>query len=451
MYALFQRNALKRKKRENRQAARNRTSTRNTRVLIIKAALVEFELHKLRLETESVRSNVRWVSWAEDSKTMSSNYQISIEKAEEHVRETSPAVLIAKALIPVITPIKEEKEIDDLRVVHVKGKQEIVNAAIDTSVQMHVVRANVVEGQSVDSGRTIQITSAFGEHEMDELKVFNMEIHDPRHGVVPMSRSLINDMLIRPSDYKGLIENTQLVRNPAILRISSKKEEFINSIDSKSLCIQEVVTDLRFETYTQSSLNIPNEDLVAVEINTSNVQTNAQSLKESGKHVALYADICSKVSFQEFSKTYERKAQLDISPSMDRLSVNFSKLELRLQCDNPQKWFSFLSMFQKIYEYPKREDDVKFGYLMQTTKGKAFTFVQSYQVSKGSNSRNNSKSDEEYFTKNENFVSDSERKDFDTSVSLGADYLGKLLAGSISQQFNCLTAIQTYRGWVAMG
>ncbi|GFT00485.1 hypothetical protein TNCV_3722941 [Trichonephila clavipes] len=39
-----------------------------------------------------------------------------------------------------------------LRVVHVKvkGEQEMVNAVIDTGAQMPVVRADVVEGQSID-------------------------------------------------------------------------------------------------------------------------------------------------------------------------------------------------------------------------------------------------------------------------------------------------------------
>ncbi|GFY53028.1 hypothetical protein TNIN_494421 [Trichonephila inaurata madagascariensis] len=61
-----------------------------------------------------------------------------------------------------------------------------------------------------------------------------MEINDPRHGFVPVSKKLVNDMLIFSSDYEGLTENSQLVRNPAILRVSSKKEEIINSTDSKS-------------------------------------------------------------------------------------------------------------------------------------------------------------------------------------------------------------------------
>ncbi|GFR30462.1 DUF5641 domain-containing protein [Trichonephila clavata] len=94
--------------------------------------------------------------------------------------------------------------------------------------------------------------------------------------------------------------------------------------------------------------------------------------------------ISAKVRFQEFLKIYEQKTQqLDISPSMDRLSINLPKLQLIYFDGNPKNWFSFWSMFQKIDEDPKIEDDVKFAYLMQTTKGKAFDFVQSYHVSKG--------------------------------------------------------------------
>ncbi|GFS50661.1 hypothetical protein TNIN_473141 [Trichonephila inaurata madagascariensis] len=62
-----------------------------------------------------------------------------------------------------------------------------------------------------------------------------MEIRDPRHGVMHISKKLVNNMLICSSDYEGLIENSQLVRNPAILPVSSKKEEIINSINSKSV------------------------------------------------------------------------------------------------------------------------------------------------------------------------------------------------------------------------
>ncbi|GFW57123.1 hypothetical protein TNCV_540401 [Trichonephila clavipes] len=126
----------------------------------------------------------------------------------------------------------------------------------------------------------MQITSAFWEHEIGELKGSNMELNDLRHGVVPVSKNLVNDMLICSSDYEGLIENSQMVRNPVILREPSKEEGIINSVNSKSVCSQEVVTDLLPETYTQSLLNVPNGDLVAVKIDGSNVQTNGQ-----GRHL----------------------------------------------------------------------------------------------------------------------------------------------------------------------
>ncbi|GFV28003.1 hypothetical protein TNCV_1920221 [Trichonephila clavipes] len=80
-----------------------------------------------------------------------------------------------------------------LRVVHVKvkGEQEMVNAVIDTSAQMLVVRADVVEGQNIDNRGSVQITSAFGELEMVELKGSNTELNDLRHGVVSVSKNLV--------------------------------------------------------------------------------------------------------------------------------------------------------------------------------------------------------------------------------------------------------------------
>ncbi|GFY72458.1 hypothetical protein TNIN_433101 [Trichonephila inaurata madagascariensis] len=98
-----------------------------------------------------------------------------------------------------------------------------MNAVIAKKAQIHVVRADVVEGQSVNDTGTFQITLAFGQHEMGEMKVFDMEINDSRHGVVPISKQLVNDMFIRSFDYYGSIKNSQLVRNPAILRVSSNK------------------------------------------------------------------------------------------------------------------------------------------------------------------------------------------------------------------------------------
>ncbi|GFU17986.1 CCHC-type domain-containing protein [Trichonephila clavipes] len=63
-------------------------------------------------------------------------------------------------------PAKENEKIDELQFVHIKCGNEILKAVIDTGAQISVVRADVVEGQSVDSGGTIQIMSAFGEREV---------------------------------------------------------------------------------------------------------------------------------------------------------------------------------------------------------------------------------------------------------------------------------------------
>ncbi|GFU95263.1 hypothetical protein TNCV_4308621 [Trichonephila clavipes] len=152
------------------------------------------------------------------------------------------------ATIPVTTPIKKEKGIDDSRVIRVKGEQGIGNVAIDTGSKIPVVRADVVEGQSVDNRGTIQIMSVFWEHDRGQLKGSKMENNDLKHGVVPIPKNFVNNMLICSSDYEGLIENSQLVRNPAILQVSSKKEEIINSVNLKSVCSQEVVTHILPET-----------------------------------------------------------------------------------------------------------------------------------------------------------------------------------------------------------
>ncbi|GFV40591.1 hypothetical protein TNCV_946341 [Trichonephila clavipes] len=145
---------------------------RETEEKIARQLRWESELNELRLQIESIRSNVKRTSCAEDRKNTSSNYRISIGRAGEHMSETSPAVLMAEATIPATTPIKEENGMDDLRVVYVKvkGEQEMVNAVMDTGAQMPVVRPDVVEGQSIDNRGSVQVTSAFGEHEMGEVK-----------------------------------------------------------------------------------------------------------------------------------------------------------------------------------------------------------------------------------------------------------------------------------------
>ncbi|GFT59744.1 hypothetical protein TNCV_146451 [Trichonephila clavipes] len=98
--------------------------------------------------------------------------QINAVETNERFQEQSSAILTAKVAIP---------------------------AVIDNSAQISVVRADVVEGQSVDSGGTIQIMSAFGERS-NRIEDFQPENRRPRHGVVPImcavSKRLVNDMAV---------------------------------------------------------------------------------------------------------------------------------------------------------------------------------------------------------------------------------------------------------------
>ncbi|GFX29577.1 retrovirus-related Pol polyprotein from transposon opus [Trichonephila clavipes] len=62
----------------------------------------------------------------------------------------------SRVAIPVYSSTKEDEKIDELQSVHIKCGNEILKAVIDTGAQISVVRADVVEGQSVDSGGTIK-------------------------------------------------------------------------------------------------------------------------------------------------------------------------------------------------------------------------------------------------------------------------------------------------------
>ncbi|GFT34663.1 retrovirus-related Pol polyprotein from transposon 297 [Trichonephila clavipes] len=151
------------------------------------------------------------VCHAKNHKEASPNRQMNAVETNERFQEQSSAILTAKVVIPVYSPIKEDEKIDELQSVHIKCGNEILKAVIDTGAQISVVRADIVEGQSVDSGGTIQIMSAFGEREVTELKIFNLKIDDSRHGVVPImcavSKRLVNDMLVCSSAYEALLEN----------------------------------------------------------------------------------------------------------------------------------------------------------------------------------------------------------------------------------------------------
>ncbi|GFX77452.1 retrovirus-related Pol polyprotein from transposon 297 [Trichonephila clavipes] len=97
------------------------------------------------------------VCHAKHHKKTSPNRQINAVETNERFQEQSSAILTAKVAIPVYSPTKEDEKIDELQFVHIKCGNEILKAVIDTGAQISVVRADVFEGQSVDSGGTIQI------------------------------------------------------------------------------------------------------------------------------------------------------------------------------------------------------------------------------------------------------------------------------------------------------
>ncbi|GFV00101.1 retrovirus-related Pol polyprotein from transposon 297 [Trichonephila clavipes] len=136
------------------------------------------------------------VCHAKNHKKTSPTRQINAVETNERFQEQSSAILTAKVAIP---------------------------AVIDTGAQISVVRADVVEGQSVDSGGTIQIMSAFGEREVTELKIFNLKIDDSRHG--------------------RCLENVQFIHNPANFYVSSRAVEGITADDPKSISSQEMTRE----------------------------------------------------------------------------------------------------------------------------------------------------------------------------------------------------------------
>ncbi|GFY25298.1 uncharacterized protein TNCV_2484181 [Trichonephila clavipes] len=96
--------------------------------------------------------------------------EINAVETNERFQEQSSAILTAKVAIPVYSPTKEDEKIDKLKFVRIKCGNKILKAVIDTGAQISMIRADVVEGQSVDSGGTIQIMSAFGKREVTEFK-----------------------------------------------------------------------------------------------------------------------------------------------------------------------------------------------------------------------------------------------------------------------------------------
>ncbi|GFW76755.1 CCHC-type domain-containing protein [Trichonephila clavipes] len=128
----------------------------------------------IRKEHIIIKNDIRVkkrVCHAENHKKTYPNCQINAVETNERFQEQSSAILTAKVAIPVYSPTKEDEKIDELQFVRIKCGNEILKAVIDTGALISVVRADVVEGQSVDIGGTIQIMSPFGEREITELKI----------------------------------------------------------------------------------------------------------------------------------------------------------------------------------------------------------------------------------------------------------------------------------------
>ncbi|GFW76241.1 hypothetical protein TNCV_3800761 [Trichonephila clavipes] len=105
----FDRQAARNRGGKNRQAARNGCAS---------------ELNELRLKRSKVFGRMLSGRVVQKIVRRHLNYRISIGRAEEYVRETSPAVLMAEATIPVTT-----LSWTIFVYVKVKGEQEMVNAS----------------------------------------------------------------------------------------------------------------------------------------------------------------------------------------------------------------------------------------------------------------------------------------------------------------------------------
>ncbi|GFX52708.1 hypothetical protein TNCV_3980111 [Trichonephila clavipes] len=131
----------------------------------------ESELNELRLEIESIRSNVKRTSCDEDRKKTTSNYRISIARAEEHMRETS-AVLMAEATIPVTTPIKEENRMNEQN--QLLNEEEKNFSDEDMEVTQAIEKVLVSKREQIQTRSTDQYAvaqSVVVEREKEEISV----------------------------------------------------------------------------------------------------------------------------------------------------------------------------------------------------------------------------------------------------------------------------------------
>ncbi|GFY75227.1 retrovirus-related Pol polyprotein from transposon opus [Trichonephila inaurata madagascariensis] len=106
------------------------------------------------------------------------NARSSIITAMGSELESTKEVVTARVSIPVSIPINTRNRIDDLQLVDIKCGQTSIKAVIDTGAQISVLRKDLIGKDSGEGEGTIQIISAFGEKEIDALKLFNLKIDD---------------------------------------------------------------------------------------------------------------------------------------------------------------------------------------------------------------------------------------------------------------------------------
>ncbi|GFQ64298.1 hypothetical protein TNCT_356861 [Trichonephila clavata] len=99
---------------------------------------------------------------------------------------------------------------------------------------------------------------------MTELKIFNLKVHDSRHGEVlimcAMSKKLVNEMSICYSAYEALLEKVQFVCNPANSYVSSRAVEGITTNDPKSISSQEMAGEIYSSEIYIQTLSKTNEE-----------------------------------------------------------------------------------------------------------------------------------------------------------------------------------------------
>ncbi|GFT17744.1 retrovirus-related Pol polyprotein from transposon 297 [Trichonephila clavipes] len=241
------------------------------------------------------------VCHAKNHKETSPNLQINAVETNERFQEQSSAFLTAKVAIPVYSPTKEDEKIDELQSVHIKCGNEILKAVIDTGAQISVVRADVVEGQSVDSGGTIQIMSAFGEREVTELKIFNLKIDDSRHGVVPImcavSKRLVNDMVVEgiTADDPKSISSQEMTREtyPSEIYIQSlskaneEEEKFSDEDLEVTQAIEKVLVSKGEPSQTRSTDQYAVAQYVVVEKEKEEISAYVIKNKDESNPVIL--------------------------------------------------------------------------------------------------------------------------------------------------------------------